>query len=54
MAVVMQDKSHRLPKDAFKSLMVVAAIKRGNAVVEYKVDGVTEVDGVVELRYMTS
>ena len=31
-AFVMRDKSHRLPKDAFKSLLVIAAIKRGNAV----------------------
>ena len=50
-AMVLRDKSHRLPNDAFKSLMVIAAIKRGNAVVEYKVQGVTETDGVVELRY---
>jgi hypothetical protein len=50
-AFVMRDKSHRLPKDAFKSLIVVAAIKRGSAVVEYKVEGVTVKDGVVELRY---
>jgi protein tyrosine phosphatase (PTP) superfamily phosphohydrolase (DUF442 family) len=53
-AFVMGDKSHRLPKDAFKSLMVVAAIKRGSAVVEYKVEGVTNKDGVVELRYTTT
>lgn len=53
-AMVMQDKSHRLPKDAFKSLMVVAAIKRGSEVVEYKVEGVTVKDGVVELRYTTT
>jgi hypothetical protein len=53
-AFVMRDKSHRLPKDAFKSLMVVAAIKRGSAVVEYKVEGVTIKDGVAELRYTTT
>ena len=54
-AMVMGDKSHRLPKDAFKSNMVVAAIKRGSAVVEFKVEGVTVKDGLVELRYtMTS
>ena len=50
---VMGDKSHRLPKDAFKSLMVIAPIKRGNTLVEYKVEGVTETKGVVELRYTT-
>jgi hypothetical protein len=53
-AFVMGDKSHRLPKDAFKSVMVVAAIKRGSAVVEYKVASVTEAKGVVELRYATT
>jgi len=51
---VMRDKHHRLPKDAFKSLMVFALIKRGNALVEYKVEGVTETKGVVELRYTTT
>ena len=51
---VMRDKSHRLPKNAFKSLMVIAPIKRGNALVEYKVEGVSETKGVVELRYTTT
>ncbi len=50
-AFVMGDKSHRLPKDALKSNIVVAAIKRGKAIWEYKVEGVTEAKGVVELRY---
>ncbi len=36
-AFVMRDTSHRLPKEAFKSLLVVAAIKRGAAFWEYKV-----------------
>jgi acylphosphatase len=53
-AFVMRDTSHRLPKDAFKSNMVVAAVKRGSAVVEYKVEGVTVKDGVAELRYTTT
>jgi len=51
---VMRDKHHRLPKDAFKSLLVIAPIKRGNALVEYKVEGVTEMKGAVELRYTTT
>ena len=51
---VMRDTSHRLPKDAFKSLMVVAAIKRGNALVKYNVEGVTDANGVVELKYTTT
>ena len=53
-AFVMGDKSHRLAKDAFKSNIVAAAIKRGSAIVEYKVEGVTVKDGVVELRYTTT
>ena len=48
---VMNDKAHRLPKDAFKTLMVIATIKRGNAFWEYKVEGVTVDGGVVQLRY---
>ena len=50
-AFVMGDKSHRLPEDAFKSLMVIAAIKRGNAFWEFKIEGVTVDEGVVQLRY---
>jgi hypothetical protein len=50
-AFVMGDKSHRLPKDAFKSNMVLAAIKRGNTFWEYKVEGVTVEQGVIRLRY---
>jgi len=50
-AFVMGDKSHRLPKDAFKSNIVLVAIKRGNALWEYKVEGVTVEQGVVQLRY---
>ncbi len=53
-AFVMRDKSHRLAKDAFASQMVVAAVKRGPAFWEYKVEGVTETKGVVELRYTTT
>ncbi len=49
-AFVMGDKSHRLPKDAFKANVVLAAIKRGNAFWEYKVEGVTVEQGVVQLR----
>ncbi len=50
-AMVMGDKSHRLPKDAFKSNVVLTAIKRGKAVWEFDVQEVTETKGVVELRY---
>ena len=50
-AFVMNDKSHRLPNDAFKTLMVVAAIKRGSAIWEFKVTEVVEANGVVEVHY---
>ncbi len=50
-AMVMGDRSHRLPKNAFKSSLVVAVIKRGSAVWEFKVEGVTVNQGVVTLRY---
>jgi hypothetical protein len=50
-AMVMGDQSHRLAKDAFKSNIVVAAIKRGNEVWDYKVESVTVENGIVSLRY---
>lgn len=50
-AMVMQDKSPRLPEDAFKSNVVLAAIKRGDVIWDYKVEGVSVEDGVVEVRY---
>ena len=49
--MVMGDKSHRLPKDVFKSNVVFATIKRGKAVWEFRVEGVTVSRGVVELDY---
>ena len=48
---VMNDKHHRLPKDAFESKMVVAAIKRGKAVWTYKVDAVTADAGILTVGY---
>jgi Spy/CpxP family protein refolding chaperone len=50
-ASVMRDTSHRLPADAFQSLMVIAPIKRGKASWQFAVESVTESKGVVELRY---
>ncbi|NQT39883.1 MAG: hypothetical protein HQ581_20485 [Planctomycetes bacterium] len=50
-AFVMNDKSHRLPKDAFETQIVVAVIKRGNAIREYNVEDVTVEQGVIHLRY---
>jgi hypothetical protein len=54
MAMVMGDRSHRLPKKAFKSQLLLAAIKRGNAVWEFKIESVTVDQGVVTLRYTTT
>jgi len=53
-AMVMGDKSHRLPKDAFNSNLVVAAIHRGSAIWNFKMEGVSIKDDVVELRYTTT
>jgi hypothetical protein len=47
-------KPHLLPKDAFKSNMVLAVVKRGKTLWELKIDEVTEAKGIVELRYKTT
>jgi hypothetical protein len=52
-AFVIGDKSPRLAPDAFKSQLVLAAIRRGKAFCTYKVSSVTEKGGVVHLRYQT-
>lgn len=49
--VVMGDRAHRLPKDAFQSNLVIAAIKRGPALWTFTIQNVSLNDGVVELRY---
>lgn len=53
-AFVMRDKSHRLPPDIFKANIVVAVVKRGSAMCEYKVESVSVKDGAVELKYSTT
>ena len=53
-AAVMNNTSHRLAENAFESLVVLAVVKRGHAVVEYTVDRVTAGDGVLELCYTTT
>jgi len=53
-AFVMRDNAHRLPADAFKARMVVAAIHRGKALWKYKVEGVEARDGTLILRYSTT
>lgn len=50
-AFVMGDKSNRLKPDAFKSKMVISAIKRGRAVATYNVTSVTVHKGTLYLRY---
>ena len=53
-AFVMRDKSHRLAPNAFKSQLVLSAIRRGMAFCTYQVTSVTAADGVVQLRYKTT
>jgi len=48
---VMHDKSHRLSPNAFATQMVVAAIHRGKALWEYKVEGVTTRDHKLIVQY---
>ena len=52
-AMVMGDKSHRLPPDAFLSRMVVAVIHRGKAVVSYRVEHVVAEGKTLVVRYTT-
>lgn len=49
--MVLYENAHRLPRNAFTSNFVVATIKRATAVWEYKVESVTEANGIVEIRY---
>jgi hypothetical protein len=44
-------KQNFVPRDAFDTKMVVAVIKRGNAVTEYKVDKVTADAGTFFVEY---
>jgi hypothetical protein len=44
-------KQNFVPKDAFDKQMVVAVIKRGNAVTEYKVEKVTADEGTLYVQY---
>jgi hypothetical protein len=53
-AMVMGDKSHRLAPDAFQSKVVLAVVKRGKAVWEFRVESVIVSDKVVTLRYSTT
>jgi hypothetical protein len=53
-AAAVMKKQGFLPKDAFDKKMVVAAIKRGNAVWTYKVQKVTADDGTLYVQYEAS
>ena len=53
-AFVIGDKSPRLAPDAFKTQLVLAAIRRGKAFCTYQVTSVTEKGGVVQLHYQTT
>jgi hypothetical protein len=50
-ARVQGDKQRFLPKDAFDTKVVVAVIKRGKGIYDFKVDKVTNDDGVLTLQY---
>ncbi len=45
------DKQRFLPKDAFDTKLVIAVIKRGKSVYDYKVEKVTNDDGVLTIQY---
>jgi hypothetical protein len=53
-AMVMQDKSHRLPANAFESNMVLAVVKRGKATWQFRCEGVVLKDGLLTLRYLAT
>lgn len=52
-AMVMGDKSRRLPQGAFDKKVVVAAIHRGKAMVTFQVEDVTLAEQVLVVRYTT-
>jgi len=52
-AMVMGDKSHRLPPAAFDKKLVVTAIHRGKAMVTYQVKSVTAEAQTLVVRYST-
>lgn len=52
--MVMRDKSHRLPPDAFDTTIVIAAIKRGKAIHQFQVEAVTLKDGTLTVRYTST
>jgi len=50
-AMVMNDKSHRLPPDSFTEKMVVAAVHRGKAVWGYRVESIVTEGKTLIVKY---
>ena len=50
-AFVLRDKSHRLEEDELKSKTVIAAIRRGKSLCDFKINSVINKDGVLEMHY---
>jgi hypothetical protein len=50
-ARVQGDKQRFLPQDAFGAKVVVAVVKRGKAIYDYKIEKVTNDDGVLTIQY---
>ena len=50
-AFVLGDKSHRLEEDELKSKTVIAAIRRGKSLCDFKINSITNRDGVLEVKY---
>ena len=50
-AFVLGDKSHRLEENELKSKTVIAAIRRGKSLCDFKVNSITNNDGVLEVKY---
>ncbi len=51
-AMVMRDKSHRLPRAAFDKKLVIAAIHRGKAMVTYQVESAVMEAQTLVVRYI--
>src|SRR5262245_21670186 len=52
-AVVMRDTARRLPRDAFRTRMVLAVVTEGDALTDYKVEKVTAEKDALKIEYKT-
>ncbi|MDC0048622.1 hypothetical protein OAL09_04700 [Verrucomicrobia bacterium] len=50
-AFVLGDKSHRLEENELKSKTVIAAIRRGKSLCDFKIHSIINKNGVLEMRY---